>query len=172
MKRTLVWLVAVGAVAALAYAQTLTVRGAVGFGLAGAPDSNRPNASFQLFVKEFEFNGQTRRGGNFSIEVRDANSVTVLTLLNVARLSVDAEEGVAEFSGRGFAVQRTRQGVRRTQGFISVRVEDNRAPGSNEGDPDAISVAFRTAPDANPVFTYEGVVLRGDIRVFEETRSR
>ncbi|MCX7993062.1 MAG: hypothetical protein N2651_05290 [Fimbriimonadales bacterium] len=172
MKRKLLWLVAIGALAALAYAQTATLRGAAGQGLAGAPDAERPNAQFRFAVKELEFNGQTRRGGSFEIEVRGENSVTTVHLPNVERLAVNAEEGVAAFSGRGWAAQRTRQGVRRTQGIVFVRVEDNRSADSTEGDPDTIAVAFRTAPDAEPVFTYRGVVLRGDIRVFEETRSR
>ncbi len=172
MKRKLLWLVAVGAVAALAYAQTVTVRGAAGFGLAGAPDAERPNARFRFAVKELVYNNQSRLGGSFEIEVRGENGLTALYMPNAGSLSVDSEDGTATFSGRGWAVHRTRQGVRRVQGIVSVRVEDNRPYGSTEGDPDRIAVEFRTAPDAEPVFTYQGVVLRGDIRVFEETRSR
>lgn len=172
MKRKLLWLVAIGAVAAFAYAQTATLRAAVGQGLAGAPDAERPNAQFRFAVKQAEFNGQSRTGGGFDIEVRGDNSVTVVHLTQVASVSIDAENGVATFSGRGWAAQRTRQGVRRTQGIVTVRVADNRDADSTEGDPDTIAVAFRTAPDADPVFTYSGVVKRGDIRVIEETRSR
>lgn len=172
MKRKLLWLVAIGAVAAFAYAQTATLRAAVGQGLAGAPDAERPNAQFRFAVKQVEFNGQSHTGGGFDIEVRGDNSVTGVHLTRVANLSVDAENGVATFSGRGWAAQRTRQGVRRTQGIVTVRVADNRDASSTEGDPDTIAVAFRTAPDADPVFTYRGVVQRGDIRVIEETRSR
>lgn len=172
MKRKLLWLVAIGAVAAFAYAQTATLRAAVGQGLAGAPDAERPNAQFRFAVKQVEFNGQSYTGGGFDIEVRGDNSVTGVHLTRVANLSVDTENGVATFSGRGWAAQRTRQGVRRTQGIVTVRVADNREAGSTEGDPDTIAVAFRTAPDADPVFTYRGVVQRGDIRVIEETRSR
>ncbi len=172
MKRNLLWLVAVGAVTALVYAQTVTLRGAAGHGMAGAPDAERPNAQFHFAVKELVYNGQSRIGGGFAIEVRGENGATVIHMPQVGRLSVDAENGVATFSGRGWAAQRTRQGVRRTQGIVSVRVADNRVPDSTGGDPDTIAVAFRTAPDADPVFTYQGVVLRGDIRVFEETRTR
>lgn len=172
MKRTLLWLVAIGAIAALAYAQTASARGALGQGLAGAPDSDRPNAQFRFAVSEVNFNGRTRLNGGFQIEVRGEEAVTVVHLPNVERLAVDVESGVATFSGRGWAVQRTRQGMRRVQGFVLVRVEDNRAADSTEGDPDRIAVAFRTAPDAEPAFTYRGVVLRGDIRVFAETRTR
>lgn len=172
MKRKLLWLVAIGAVAAFAYAQTATLRAAFGQGLAGAPDAERPNAQFRFAVKQAEFNGQSRTGGGFDIEVRGDNSVTVVHLTQVASVSIDAENGVATFSGRGWAAQRTRQGVRRTQGIVTVRVADNRDADSTEGDPDTIAVAFRTAPEADPVFTYRGVVQRGDIRVIEETRSR
>lgn len=172
MKRKLLWLVAIGAVAALAYAQTVTVRGAIGMGMAGAQDAERPNAQFRFLAKQVVFNDQSRTRGSFEIKVRGENAITVVHLPNVDRLEVDAENGVAVFSGRGWIVQRTRQGVRRTQGIVTVRVADNRDAGSTDGDPDTIGVAFRTAPDAEPAFTYRGVVLRGDIRVFEETRSR
>ncbi|MDM7461961.1 MAG: hypothetical protein P3X24_010005 [bacterium] len=172
MKRQLLWLVAIGAVAALAYAQTVTVRATFGQGFAGVPDAERPNAQFRFAVKSIEYNGQSRKGGGFEIEVRGANAVTTVQLTSLAELSVDAENGVATFAGRGWATQRTRQGMRRTQGIVTVRVADNRDADSTEGDPDTIAVAFRTAPDAEPVFTYRGVALRGDIRVVEETRSR
>lgn len=172
MKRKLLWLAAIGAVAAFAYAQTATLRAAAGQGLAGEPDAERPNAQFRFAVKQLEFNGQSRTSGSFEIEVRGENAVTVVHMANLANLSVDAANGVATFSGRGWAALRTRQGVRRTQGIVAVRVADNRDADSTEGDPDTIAVAFRTAPDADPVFTYSGVVKRGDIRVIEETRSR
>ncbi|MCS6883653.1 MAG: hypothetical protein NZU74_20210, partial [Chloroflexaceae bacterium] len=149
-----------------------TLRGAAGQGLAGAPDAERPNAQFRFAAKQLEFNGQSRTSGGFEIEVRGENAVTVVHLGNVERLAVNMEEGTATFSGRGWAAQRTRQGVRRTQGIVTVRVADNRDAGSTEGDPDTIAVALRTAPDADPVFAYRGVVQRGDIVVFEETRSR
>jgi hypothetical protein len=172
MKHKLLWLVAIGAVAVLAYAQTATLRGAAGQGMAGAPDAERPNAQFRFAVKQLVFNNQSRTSGGFEIEVRGENAATVVHLPNVDRLEVDAENGVAAFSGRGWIAQRTRQGVRRTPGIVTVRVADNRDADSTEGDPDTIAVAFRTAPEAEPAFTYRGVVLRGDIRVFEETRSR
>ncbi|GIV06009.1 MAG: hypothetical protein KatS3mg016_1584 [Fimbriimonadales bacterium] len=172
MKRKLLWLVAIGAVAALAYAQTVTVRGAMGHGMAGAPEAERPNAQFRFVAKQVVFNDQSRTGGSFEIEVRGENALTVVHLPTVNRLEVDAENGVAGFSGRGWIAQRTRQGVRRVPGIVSVRVADNREADSTDGDPDTIAVAFRTTPDAEPAFTYRGVVKRGDIRVFEETRSR
>lgn len=172
MKRKLLWLVAIGAVAALAYAQTVTVRGTIGQGLAGPQDAERPNAQFRFVAKQVVFNDQSRTGGSFEIEVRGQNAVTVVHLPSVDRLEVDAANGVAVFSGRGWVAQRTPQGVRRTQGIVIVRVADNRDADSTDGDPDTIAVALRTAPDAEPAFTYRGVVKRGDIRVFEETRSR
>ncbi len=172
MKRTLLWLVAAGAFVTLAYAQTVIVRGAVGFGFAGAPDAERPNARFDFSVQEVVYGNQSRLFGGFAIEVRSENAITVVHLARVERVSVDAAEGTASFSGRGWAVQRTRQGVRRVQGIVSVSVEDNRDPRATEGDPDTLTVEFRTEPDTDPVFTYAGVVKRGDISVFERTRSR
>ncbi|MCX7925190.1 MAG: hypothetical protein N2554_05195 [Fimbriimonadales bacterium] len=172
MKHKLLWLGAIGAVAVLAYAQTATLRGAAGQGLAAGPDAERPNAQFRFAVKELTFNNQSRLSGGFEIEVRGENGVAVVHMPEVGRLAVDAENKVAEFAGRGWLTVRTRQGVRRTQGIVFVRAADNRAPDSTSGDPDTIGVAFRTAPDADPAFAYRGAVVRGDIRVFEETRSR
>jgi hypothetical protein len=80
MKRKLVWLTAIGAVMALAYAQSVTIRGAIGFGLAGAPDAERPNAQFHFSVKQVEFNNQSRLGGGFAIEVREANRLVSRSL--------------------------------------------------------------------------------------------
>ena len=57
MKRKLIWLTAIGAVVAVVYAQSLTVRGVLSFGLAGAPDAERPNAQFNFSVKQAEYNG-------------------------------------------------------------------------------------------------------------------
>jgi hypothetical protein len=173
MKRKLIWLTAMGAVMALAYAQSVTIRGAVGFGLAGAPDAERPNAQFNFSVKQAEYNGQTRLGGGFAIEVREANRLVSIHMANARRLEVDTENKVATFGGPAFAVERTRQGVQRARGVVVVRVDDNRTPRDTQGDPDTIAVAFFTNPDSEePAYAYRGAVRRGDIVVFEETRSR
>jgi hypothetical protein len=173
MKRKLIWLTAIGAVVAVAYAQSLTVRGALGFGLAGAPDAERPNAQFNFAVKQAEYNGQTRLGGGFAIEVREANRLVSIQMANAQRLAVDIENKRAVFSGPAVAVVRTRQGAERTRGVVVVTVDDNRNWRGREGDPDTIAVAFFTNPDSEePAYTYRGVVRRGDIVVFEETRSR
>jgi len=173
MKRKLIWLTAIGAVVAVAYAQSLTIRGALGFGLAGAPDAERPNAQFNFSVKQAEYNGQTRLGGGFAIEVREANRLVSIQMANAQRLAVDIENKRAVFSGPAVAVVRTRQGVERARGVVVVTVDDNRNWRSREGDPDTIAVAFFTNPDSEePAYTYRGVVRRGDIVVFEETRSR
>ena len=173
MKRRLMWLTAIGAVMVLAYAQSVTIRGAVGQGLAGAPDSERPNAYFSFFVRQAEYNGQSRLGGSFAIEVREANRLVTIWMPNAQRLAVDIENKRATFSGSAVAVLRTRQGVERARGVVVVHVEDNRSPRDAEGDPDTIAVAFFTNPDSEePTYTYRGTVRRGDIAVFEETRSR
>jgi len=173
MKRKLIWLTAIGAVVAVAYAQSLTIRGALGFGLAGAPDAERPNAQFNFSVKQAEYNGQTRLGGGFAIEVREANRLVSIQMANAQRLAVDIENKRAVFSGPAVAVVRTRQGVERARGVVVVTVDDNRNWRSREGDPDTIAVAFFTNPDSEePAYTYRGVVRRGDIVVFEESRSR
>jgi hypothetical protein len=173
MKRKLIWLTAIGAVMALAYAQSVTIRGAIGFGLAGAPDAERPNAQFNFSVKQAEYNGQTRLGGGFAIEVREANRLVSIQMPNAQRLTVDIENKRAVFSGPAVAVQRTRTGVERARGVVVVRVGDNRTPRETGGNPDTIAVAFFTNPDSEePAYAYRGAVRRGDIVVFEETRSR
>jgi hypothetical protein len=172
MKRKLIWLTAIGAVVAVAYAQSLTVRGALGFGLAGAPDAERPNAQFNFSVKQAEYNGQTRLGGGFAIEVREANRLVSIQMANAQRLAVDIENKRAIFSGPAVAVVRTRQGVERARGVVVVRVDDNRTPRDRQGDPDTIRVAFYTDENSDPAFTYEGVVRLGDILVYERTYSR
>lgn len=173
MNRKLLWITAIGAVVALAYAQSLTVRGAFGFGYAGAPDAGRPNAQFRFSVKQAEYNGQTRMRGSFGIEVREQNRLVAIQMPEVRRLAVDIENKRAAFSGPAVAVVRTRQGVERARGVVVVRVGDLRNPRDGEGDPDTIAVAFFANPDSTePTYTYRGVVLRGDIVVFEETRSR
>lgn len=172
MKRKLMWLVGIGAIAALAYAQTVTIRGAFGSGLAGHPDADRPNAQFNFSVKQAEYNGQTRTGGGFAIEVRGQHSLTTIQMMNANRVAVDMENRVAAFSGPAVAVQRTRQGIQRTRGVVAVVVGDLRNPHTGEGDPDTIAVRFFVEGNEEPVFTYRGLVRRGDIVVFEETRSR
>lgn len=173
MKPKLLWITAIGAVVALAYAQTLTVRGASGVGLAGTPQVERPNAQFNFSVKQAEFNGQTRMGGGFGIEVREPNRLVTVQMPEVRRLTVDMENKRAEFAGPAVAVVRTRQGVERARGVVVVRVADRRNPRDAEGDPDTIAVAFFSNPESTePTYTYRGVVRRGDIVVFEETRSR
>ncbi len=92
MKRKLMWLTAIGAVMALAYAQSVTVRGAVGQGLAGAPDAERPNAQFNFSVKQAEYNGQTRLGGGFAIEVREANRLVSIQMANAQQLAVTSRQ--------------------------------------------------------------------------------
>ena len=173
MKRKLIWLTAIGAVMALAYAQSVTVRGAVGQGLAGAPDAERPNAQFAVSVTQYEYNGQTRTGGSFAFQARTADAYVGIQMPRVESFTVDAENKVAEIQGVAYAIQRTRQGVQRTRGVVVVTVDDNRNWRGREGDPDTIAVAFFTNPDSEePAYTYRGVVRRGDIVVFEEIRSR
>lgn len=170
-KRKLLWLGALGAIVAIAFAQSMTVRGAVGHGAAGAPDAGRPNAHFNFHVAQFTYNDQTRVRGQFNFSFRGERLVEI-SMHEVARFGANMDTGVAEFSGPAIAVIRTPNGVRRERGIAFVRVQDNRGPGQSEGDPDTIAVGFRLRPDADPIFTYRGVVKVGDIKVFERTGSR
>jgi len=171
MKRKLIWLTAIGAVVAVAYAQSLTVRGALGFGLAGAPDAEQPNAQFAVSVKQYEYNGQTRTGGSFAFQARTADAYVGIQMPRVESFTVDAENKVAEIQGVAYAIQRTRQGVQRARrrGCASGRQSHSARPSRH---PDTIRVAFYTDENSDPAFTYEGVVRLGDILVYERTYSR
>jgi hypothetical protein len=153
MKRKLMWLTAIGAVMALAYAQSVTIRGAVGFGLAGAPDAERPNAQFNFSVKQAEYNGQTRLGGGFAIEVREANRLVSIHMANARRLEVDTENKVATFGGPAFAVERTRQGVQRARGVVVVRVDDNRTRATRRATPIRLPSPSSRTPTARSLPT-------------------
>ncbi len=171
MRYKLMWLIGVGALVVFAYAQISgSVRGATGAGLAGLPDAETPNARFSFHVGAATFNNQTRMHGNFAIAVRGEQSLTDITLRELRRLEVNTENGTATFSGPAVLSSRSRSGSQRTPGVVVVRVADNRGPRDTEGDPDTIGVAFYTNPDADPVFTYRGVVKRGDIKVFSRSR--
>ena len=174
MKRRLMWLTAIGAVVALAYAQSsVIVRGAYGFGLASSTNAERPDAQFNFSVRQVEFNGQTRTSGFFAIETRSPNEVVHIHIPEVRRISVDMENKHALFSGPAVAVRRTRTGIERARGAAVVNVHDRRRPSEAVGSPDTIAVAFFTNPDSEePTYTYRGAVRRGDIVVFEGTRSR
>lgn len=167
MNRKLMWLGALGALVALVYAQTIIVRGAVGMGTAGAPDSTRPNARFNFRVVQISYNDQVRLRGYFAFGFRGERLVDI-NMREVARFSANLETGVAEFAGPGVATIRTPSGIRRERGIVFVKVQDNRGPNEPNNDPDTLTVAFRVNLDTPPIFTYRGVVKQGDIRVFEE----
>jgi hypothetical protein len=173
MKRKLMWLTAIGAVVALAYAQSsVIVRGAYGFGLASSSNAERPDAQFNFSVRQVEFNGQTRTSGFFAIETRSPVEVVHIHIPEVRQISVDMANKEAQFSGPAIAVRRTRTGIERARGTAIVRVHDRRNPREAEGDPDTIAVAFFTAQSSEPSYSYRGGVRRGDIVVFELSSSR
>ena len=122
-------------------------------------------------MKQYEYNGQARTGGSFAFQTRTADAYVGIQMPRVESFTVDAENKAAEFRGVAYAIQRTRQGVQRARGVVVVQVDDNRNPRNRQGDPDTIRVAFYTDENSDPVFTYEGVVLLGDILVYERTYS-
>ena len=85
-------------------------------------------------------------------------------------------ERKAQFSGPAIAVDRSRPSVRWQQGVAKVEVVDNSPRQHPDSTParDTIRVDFYLPETSEPAFTYtyRGVVRRGDIVVFEETRSR
>jgi hypothetical protein len=171
MKRKLIWLTAIGAVVAVAYAQSVIVRGAYGLGLASSANAERPDALFNFSVKQIEFNEQTRTSGFFAIETRSPNEVVHIHVPEVRRISVDIENKEAQFSGPAVAVRRTRTGIERARGIAVVSVQDRRRPNESEESPDTIAVAFFAAQSSEPSYTYRGAVRRGDIVVYEVSSS-
>jgi len=62
MMRKVAWLTALMALTST-LAQTFTVKGAFGSGVAGAPDSDQANAFFSLAVAQISFGNQSWQGG-------------------------------------------------------------------------------------------------------------
>mgnify|MGYP000005845564 CR=1 FL=1 len=172
MMRKLMWLALLTLVSAVAMAQTCVVEGAIGAGAAGAPDADHPNAHFGLNVIHATCGDHEFQAGAFRFTTRQENRIVEIQMIRLARLEVDAEHHVAAFAGPAVITVRTREGVRHVRGIVSVQVRDSRPRGSEEGDPDAIGVQFFVPDRQDPVFTYRGVVRRGDILVFHHERSR
>ncbi len=155
---------------AVAMAQACFVEGAFGAGAAGAPDSDRPNATFGLNVIHAVCGEREFQAGAFRFATRQENRLVEIRMVRLARLEVDTEHHAAAFAGPAVMTVRTREGVRHVRGIVRVQVRDNRPPGSEEGDPDAIAVQFFVPDHHDPVFAYRGVVKRGDILVFRHER--
>ncbi len=171
MKHRVMWLLGAVALVVVAYAQiSFGVRGAIGFGSAGPADSDTVNARFGFSVAEYTFRNQSRLSGYFSMIVREEQAIKSVNMYALRRLTVNLENRTATFSGPAVLGTRSRTGFQRTQGVVVVQVVDNRSPRDPGGSPDTISVAFYTNPDADPVFTYQGVVKQGDIRVVSYSR--
>lgn len=176
MMRKVVWLGALMVLtSALALAQTCTVKGAAGFGAAGAPDSDQPNAFFSFGVAQttcnFPRHGErTWQSGWFSLTTRQDSQVVSVTMFRLDELTVDLENRTASFRGQAVLAIRTRAGLERVRGTVQVSVADNRSRDGN-GNPDTLQVAFFDG-EGNQVFSYSGEVKRGDIVVFERTGGR
>jgi hypothetical protein len=171
MKRHLIWLTAIGAVVAVAYAQSVIVRGAYGLGFASGSNAERPDALFHFSVRQVEANGEIRNGGFFSIEVYSATEVVQVYIPQVRDIEVNKSERKAQFSGRAIAVVRSRPSVRWQQGVAKVEVVDNSPRPRPDSPPDTIRVNFYLPEASEPTFTYIGAVRRGDIVVFEVSSS-
>jgi hypothetical protein len=171
MKRKLMWLTAIGAVVAVAYAQSAIVRGSYGLGLASSANAERPDAQFNFSVRQVVANGETRNGGFFSIEAYSATEVVQVYIPQVRDIEVNKSERKAQFSGRAIAVVRSRPSVRWQQGVAKVEVVDNSPRPRPDSPPDTIRVNFYLPEASEPTFTYIGAVRRGDIVVYEVSSS-
>jgi len=173
--RKLAWLGALMVLtSAIALAQTCSVKGAAGFGAAGAPDSDQPNAFFSFGVAQFTCS--TPRGdysqqwGWFSLTTRQDDQFVSVVMYRLDELTVDLENRTASFSGQAVLVRRSRTGAERIRGTLQVSVADNRSR-DGSGDPDTLEVAFFDG-DGNQIFSYSGEVKRGDIAVFQRSIGR
>jgi hypothetical protein len=171
MKRHLIWLTAIGAVVAVAYAQSVIVRGAYGLGFASGSNSERPDALFHFSVRQVEANGEIRNSGFFSIEAYSATGVVHVYIPRVRDIEVNMSERKAQFSGPAIAVDRSRPVVRWQQGVAKVEVVDNSPRPRPDSTPDTIRVNFYLPEASEPTFTYIGAVRRGDIVVYEVSSS-
>ncbi|GBC91761.1 hypothetical protein HRbin15_00220 [bacterium HR15] len=170
--RKLMWLAVLTLASAMAMAQTCVVEGAFGAGAAGMPDADHPNAFFGLNVVHAVCGDREFQAGAFRFATRQENRLIEIQMVRLARLEVDVEHHAAAFAGPAVMTIRTREGMRHVRGIVRVQVRDNRPRDSEEGDPDAIAVQFFVPDREDPVFTYRGVVRRGDILVFHHERSR
>ncbi|MEN3000819.1 MAG: hypothetical protein ABDI19_03125 [Armatimonadota bacterium] len=170
--RTLSWMALLALTSAVALAQPCVVEGAFGAGAAGAPDASEPNAHFSLNVLRASCPDRQFQAGAFRFATRQENRFVEIQMVRLAQLEVDIENRTATFAGPAVMSVRTREGVRHVRGIVRVQVWDNRPRGSEEGNPDAIAVQFFVQDRTDPLFTYRGAVLRGDILVFRHERSR
>ena len=173
MKRHLIWLTAIGAVVAVAYAQSVIVRGAYGLGFASGSNAERPDALFHFSVRQVEANSEIRNGGFFSIEVYSATGVVHVYIPRVRDIEVNMSQRKAQFSGSAIAVDRSRPVVRWQRGVAKVEVVDNSPRQHPDSTParDTIRVDFYLPETSEPAFTYTGAVRRGDIVVYEVSSS-
>jgi hypothetical protein len=167
MKRKLMWLTAIGAVVAVAYAQSVIVRGAYGLGFASGSNAERPDALFHFSVRQVEANGEIRNSGFFSIEAYSATGVVHVYIPRVRDIEVNMSERKAQFSGPAIAVDRSRPVVRWQQGVAKVEVVDNSPRPRPDSTPDTIRVDFYLPETSEPAFTYTGAARRGDLVVYE-----
>ncbi|NUL82774.1 MAG: hypothetical protein HUU60_08650 [Armatimonadetes bacterium] len=129
-----------------------------------AMSENNRRGEFDFTAMKQVCGDVTRIGGNLSF-VEMASNVTgrhvEIRLPNVREFHSDGN--VAEFSGPGVMILRTRDGLRRFEGIVHARVQDNRRPGG-AGKPDTITLRF-VGNSANAAYSFAGSVGRGDIVV-------
>lgn len=168
------WLAAAGlvALASAAPAQAAVVQGAVGQGLVRADDGRIGDFQFRVEKVLASQNGQdlvrVKGQGAFRLVAPD-HAVVEITCKNVRQFVIGDDKKSAEFAGPALMVVRTPQGVRRVQGVLGWRVADRGRPGPMNP-PDLVGVHFTPAEGGQP-FEFGGVVIRGDVRVFEVTES-
>jgi len=160
------WWISLLAIALPVVAQDGSAEGAIGYGAASNNNTGDPNAHFRLAVRRMTWGDHSRVGGEFHMRARDVEHQRAIEIAMPHAARLDVGEHTAAFGGPAVLTATTRQGTRRVRGHVVVRVADNRAAGSTEGDPDGLSVQFFTEQNTDPVFAYRGRVVRGDIVVF------
>lgn len=162
-------------VASAAMAQTYTVKGSTGWGTA-VNENNKP-AQFRYEVKKV-INNDTQRhvlDGFFHFTTANPETRTVVKMDLVRLTGYGQQIGdagkVAEFKGLAVLSISTPRGGRRVRGEVTVVVKDNRAPGVQEGEPDAIKLRFVSRETDKP-FAFAGKVVRGDLVIYERNLPR
>lgn len=154
---------------ALALAQNATVIGAKGEGLARSEDGRNGKFKFNMAKAArpngaFRIEGQLRFESNVAPNTGNPGRHVVIEMGDAKQLS--KENKVVEFGGPGVIVVRTRDGVVRHEGRVSVRVEDRRSVDQKLGMPDYFRIGF-AVQNSDAFFRFDGKVVRGDILVFK-----
>lgn len=125
-----------------------------------------------LVMKLTKPNGDVETRGDFAFRrlERDPRTAFGIHIPKVRSLTLSEDGKGARFQGPGTLTRRTRVRTEIVRGGVFVGVRNNRAPRSNDGTPDLLTIRFVPAGAENATYEFEGNVERGDIDIKVLTR--